>query len=178
MTKQVIDEKVLNAVRCRRYRRKHRKEYNKKMRDWSHAHPERKKEIVKKWCDNNKEQRKIALQKWRKDNPDKLRKQRLRIKNKRRAHRYHYQMRKGVTVAVTCIVCESIILTKIQKGRRPAYCDGCRKKMAYCTPKKAIYDINNHPSFKPMDNDLLAWKRITEIRKKKLGELPFPTISP
>jgi len=171
MTKPYVDEKVLNAVRCYHWRRRHRKEYNKQIRQWNEKHPERRKEIARTWARKNKENRKEYLQDWRKSNPGKVQAQRKRRRSRQRHRRYHYEVRRGIVVAVTCIICQELVLG--QRWGEKMYCKDCKRKVDRKIPRSIIQRLAMHPSFHEMTLELKAWKTIKEMRETRKYSMPI-----
>jgi hypothetical protein len=73
-------------------------------------------------------------------------------------------VRNGIVVAVTCIICEELVLG--QRWGEKLYCERCVKKVQRKVPRSVIMDLANHPSFSELPRDLKAWKTIMEIRRE------------
>lgn len=171
MTKPYINEKVLNAVRCYHWRRHHRQKCRNSTKQWNEKHPERRKKIANKWARNNKQKRKESLDNWRKKNPDKVKAQQKRTQKRRYQRRYHYQQRKGIVVAVTCLVCNDLVIG--QRWGEKLYCPDCKKKACRKIPRSIIEQLTMHPSFSEMSRELKIWKTIKELREAKKYSMPI-----
>jgi hypothetical protein len=157
----------MNRARGRRFRERHG---NEKVIKWCRDHPEEKRLIACNWIHRHPEKHKKSLQAWRKKNPGKVRDQNRRAKKRRRRRirwRKWYRNNREVIVAVTCIFCGEVVSGT---GRKKT-CYSCSYKWFRTTPAYIHQEIAMWPSFREMPRDLLAWKRIIELRKEGIRSL-------
>jgi len=82
-------------------------------------------------------------------------------KKKRRYRRFRDNTIE-VVVAVTCIVCDDVIIGN--GGKK--ICDECKPKWERTIPNYICEQLNQHGSFQELPKDLLAWKHIMDFRKE------------
>ena len=89
-------------------------------------------------------------------------KERILEDAKRKRHYRHIRDNMiEVVVAVTCVICDDIIIGRAGKK----FCASCKSKWDDPVPKYVLEQLRIRNSFEKIPEELVAWKRIVDLRK-------------
>lgn len=78
-----------------------------------------------------------------------------------------YREHEEIVVAVTCVFCDTILLGR--RGKR--ICPDCQAKWQRTIPARVFDEGEIYNSFELLSSDLLAWKRMINLRKQGVYKL-------